>query len=254
MRATTPLMATSGRLPEVMTTLTQAFVDHPLLMDTLVQSPLWCPEPRMGKHMEQLTFLGPFLGRTAILPDATDPNGVMLADRYFGIQSAHPPPQDPSRAMLPGGGGMNNDPGLAASMDFTQLDLDLDAADDGDDDGDGESMDNGGEGGESSRMASPQLYGAPIGRDRNLADVMAAQETLRGTCLTITNALSALTMPLIKRGPQTKDAMLGWLARAFDANKARGRLRVDRRHVASDGFMFNCLKLLLLWVQPMTDF
>ncbi|RKP02703.1 hypothetical protein CXG81DRAFT_10500 [Caulochytrium protostelioides] len=103
-------------------------------------------------------------------------------------------------------------------------------------------------------MASPQLYGAPIGRDRNLADVMAAQETLRGTCLTITNALSALTMPLIKRGPQTKDAMLGWLARAFDANKARGRLRVDRRHVASDGFMFNCLKLLLLWVQPMTDF
>ena len=50
---------------------------------------------------------------------------------------------------------------------------------------------------------------------------------------------------MLKHSTETKEAMLAYLALVLSKNEARAKMQVDRRTVATDGFMLNISAVLL---------
>ena len=63
--------------------------------------------------------------------------------------------------------------------------------------------------------------------------------------------LYAITMSLVRAD---KESVLQWFARIVEVNQDRGKMHVrDEKSVGSDGFMVNCLAVLLKICDPLMD-
>ncbi|KAI9361650.1 ubiquitin elongating factor core-domain-containing protein [Zopfochytrium polystomum] len=104
----------------------------------------------------------------------------------------------------------------------------------------------------SDGLGETDNEGSPIG-SRNLGDVRSAQSTLRGTILNVQSVLYNLIMTIVKTGPECREAVLHFLSTAISLNHPRGRMQVDRKTVATDGFLYNVNKLCLKLCDPFLD-
>jgi ubiquitin conjugation factor E4 B len=60
-------------------------------------------------------------------------------------------------------------------------------------------------------------------------------------------------MSLIKSGPEPRDAVLNFIAKAISINHGRGKMHFDRNTVSTDGFLFNICKVCLKLCEPIMD-
>jgi ubiquitin conjugation factor E4 B len=58
---------------------------------------------------------------------------------------------------------------------------------------------------------------------------------------------------IVRSGPQPREAVLDYFARALQLNLKRGGMHVDPATVASDGFMINLQSALLRFAEPFLD-
>ncbi|TPX33649.1 hypothetical protein SmJEL517_g03534 [Synchytrium microbalum] len=99
----------------------------------------------------------------------------------------------------------------------------------------------------------------PVGM-RMPGDIKTAQKALRDMSTTLTKNLHEIIMSIVKAapkagssGPDSKEAVLQYFADAINSNSARGKMRVDRQTVSTDGFICNILSVLLRMSEGFID-
>ncbi|KAJ3115786.1 hypothetical protein HK100_001231, partial [Physocladia obscura] len=103
-----------------------------------------------------------------------------------------------------------------------------------------------------SENSNTDREGQSIG-ERNYGDVQSVTENLRGTISTVQSALHGLVMTLVKNGPEYRESILKFLSAAISLNYGRGRMQVDPKTVATDGFLYNIGKVCLQLCEPITE-
>jgi hypothetical protein len=77
--------------------------------------------------------------------------------------------------------------------------------------------------------------------------------SLRSTLGLVHNLHFRLFNSCVRSGPQGREGVVGFLARACELNKRRGVMRVKAREVATDGFMVNLFDTALRFSEPFMD-
>jgi len=87
----------------------------------------------------------------------------------------------------------------------------------------------------------------------NLHDEELIMTQVRAGLNAAQSSMHQILLALLKSSPQSKEAVLNWIAAVIERNKPRLKMQVDRAIIASDGFFINFNMVLLALCKPIVD-
>ncbi|KAK0566074.1 Ubiquitin conjugation factor E4 [Tilletia horrida] len=96
-----------------------------------------------------------------------------------------------------------------------------------------------------------QFFAIPKGRPR--AEIENNLVTVRGSLDLVYTINFQIFNSLVRAGPESRERVLDYWAKACRLNVKRGAMRVQPHLVSSDGFMVNLFELLLRFAEPFMD-
>ena len=93
----------------------------------------------------------------------------------------------------------------------------------------------------------------PGARTLDKGRILNAQESLRMVLRTHQDDLFAIANAFIRAGPATRGRTLDWFAYIMNMNHKRQAMQVDRKEVATDGFLINITAIMDRFCEPFMD-